>query len=100
MLQGGDVKEQYRTTNLVSVSLTKICIDGSTFTGVFSTALDLAIQNYDEQPLTFAMARTPSTGCSFTINAVIEPGVVGGDSGFPSGGLPFGQINIGDGLAS
>ena len=93
-------KEQYRTTNLISTALTKICVNGSTFTGAFSTALDLAIQNYDEQPLTFAMARTPSTGCSFTINAVIAPGVVGGSSGFPSGGLPFGTINIGDGLAS
>src|SRR5262245_41302759 len=92
-------EEQYRTTNLISTSLGKICIDGSTFTGVFSTALDLAIQNYDEQQLTFAMARTPSTGCSFTINAVLAPGVVGGSSGFPSGGLPFGTINIGDGLA-
>src|SRR6185503_1059702 len=51
-------KEQYRTTNLISASLSKICINGSTFTGAFSTALDLAIQNYDEQPLTFAMART------------------------------------------
>jgi len=93
-------KEQYRTTTTISASLTKICINGSTFTGVFSTALDLAIQNYDEQPLTFAMARTPSAGCSFTINAVLAPGVVGGSSGFPSGGLPFGQINIGDGLAT
>jgi hypothetical protein len=97
---GGSSKEQYRTTNLVSTSLTKICINGSTFTGVFSTALDLAIQNYDERPLTFAMARTPSTGCSFTINAVIQPGVVGGSAGFPSGGLPYGTINIGGGLSS
>src|SRR6185436_18152694 len=70
------------------------------FTGVFSTALDLAIQNYEEQPLTFAMARTPSTGCGFTINAVIQPGVVGGSSGFPSGGVPFGTINIGGGLST
>ena len=101
MLQTGDSrKEQYRTTNLVSTSLTKICINGSTFTGVFSTALDLAIQNYDEQPLTFAMARTPSSGCSFTITAVLQPGLVGGSSGFPSGGLPFGTINIGDGLST
>src|SRR4051812_20059978 len=47
MLQGrGSKQEQYRTNNLVSRSLSKICIDGSTFTGVFSTALDLAIQNY------------------------------------------------------
>ena len=101
MLQAGDPhKEQYRTTNLVSSSLAKICVNGSTFTGVFSTALDLAIQNYDEQPLTFAMARTPSSGCSFTINAVLQAGVVGGSSGFPSGGVPFGTINIGDGLST
>jgi hypothetical protein len=99
MVQAGSEKEQYRTTNLVSSSVTKICVDGSTFTGVFSTALDLAIQNYDEQPLTFAMARTPSAGCSVTISAVIEGGLVGGHSGFPSGGLPFGQIFIGDGMA-
>ena len=101
MLEAGPTdKEQYRTTNLISTALTKICINGSAFTGAFSTALDLAIQNYDELPLTFAMARTPSAGCSFTINAAIAPGVVGGFSGFPSGGLPFSTINIGDGLAS
>jgi len=101
MLPAGNAsQEQYRTTNLVSTSLTKICVDGATFTGSFSAALDLAIQNYDEQPLTFAMARTPSTGCSFTINAVIQPGLVGGVSGFPSGGLPFGTITIGGGLST
>ena len=101
MIRPGDSHdEQYRTTNLVGPSVTKICVNGSTFTGVFSTALDLAIQNYDELGLPFAMARTPSAGCSFTINAVIAPGVVGGSSGFPSGGLPFATINIGDGLSS
>ncbi len=98
---GGDTtEEQYRTTNLVSTALTKICIDGSSFTGAFSTALDLAIQNYDELPLSFSMARTPSTDCNFTISAVIQPGVVGGSAGFPSGGLPYHTINIGGGLAS
>ncbi|WPB74615.1 M57 family metalloprotease [Archangium violaceum] len=101
MLGTGDSSlEQYRTNNLISTSLTKICINGSTFTGAFSTALDLAIQNYDELPLTFAMARTPSTDCSIMINAVIQPGVVGGSAGFPSGGLPYHTINIGGGLAS
>lgn len=105
MLQTGESgKEQYRTTNTMrtsslSAGLTKICVNGSTFTGVFSSALDLAIQNYEQRTLTFAMARTPSTGCSFTINAVLQPGLVGGSSGFPSGGAPFGTINIGDGLA-
>jgi hypothetical protein len=99
-LDGHSHEEQYRTTNLISTGLTKICINGSTFTGVFSTALDLAIENYDQQPVTFAMARTPSAGCSFTINGVIQPGLVGGSSGFPSGGLPFGTINIGGGLST
>ncbi|NMO23104.1 hydrolase [Pyxidicoccus fallax] len=97
---GKATEEQYRTNNLISASLTKICVDGSSFTGAFSTALDLAIQNYDELPLTFAMARTPSTDCSYTINAVIQPGVVGGSAGFPSSGLPYHTINIGGGLSS
>jgi hypothetical protein len=99
MLRTGDSsKEQYRTSNLVSASLAKICVNGSTFTGTLSQGLDRAIQNYDQQPLSFAMARTPSSGCNFTINAAIVPGS-GGIAGFPSGGLPFGQINIGSGLA-
>jgi len=88
-------KEQYHTTNLIRSSVTKICIDGSTFTGIFGTALDLAIQNYNDLQLNVAMARAPSSGCDATINAVIAPGVDGGFSGFPSGGLPFPTINIG-----
>jgi hypothetical protein len=96
MLQAGDTTdEQYRTNNLVSASLTKICVNGPGFTGVFSTALDLAIQNFEELPLTFSMARAPSTGCSFTINAVIDPNMNGGVAGFPSGGLPYSSITIG-----
>jgi hypothetical protein len=96
----GSSKEQYRTNNLVSSSITKICINGSTYTGNYSTALDLAIQNYNERSLRFSMARTPSSGCSFTINALIQPGSAGGVAGFPSGGLPFSTITIFDGLAA
>jgi hypothetical protein len=92
-------EEQYRTNNLVGASVTKICVDGPGFTGVFSTGLDRAIQNYEELPLSFSMARAPSSGCSFTISAVLQPGLVGGSAGFPSGGLPYSRINIGDGLA-
>jgi hypothetical protein len=95
----GSTEEQYRTNNLVSPSVKKICVNASGFTGVFSTALDLAIQNYDEQPLHFAMARAPSTGCDFTINAVIDPNMNGGVAGFPSGGLPYSSITIGGQLS-
>jgi hypothetical protein len=95
----GTTEEQYRTNNVVSPTLTKICINGPAFTGVFGTALDMAIQNYDELPLTFAMARTPSANCSFTINALIDPNMNGGVAGFPANGLPFGQITIGGQLS-
>lgn len=91
----GPGKEQYRTTNLINPSLTKICVSAPTFTGALSTALDLAIQNYDELPLTFGMARAPSSGCSFTITAVIDPLLNGGVAGFPVAGLPFPTITIG-----
>ncbi|WP_304528724.1 M57 family metalloprotease [Archangium sp. Cb G35] len=95
----GTTAEQYRTTNTIAASVTKICVDGPGFTGVFSTALDQAIQNYEELPLSFSMARAPSTGCSFTINAVIDPNMNGGVAGFPSGGLPFSNITIGGQLS-
>lgn len=88
-------EEQYRTNNLVGAAVTKICVDGPAFTGVFSTALDRAIQNYEELPLSFSMARAPSTGCSFTINATINPSMNGGVAGFPANGLPYGSITIG-----
>jgi hypothetical protein len=65
------------------------------FTGDYSTALDRAIQNYDELPLTFAMARAPSSDCSFTITAVIDPLLNGGVAGFPVAGLPFATVTIG-----
>ncbi|RKG83668.1 M57 family metalloprotease [Corallococcus terminator] len=96
---GGTTEEQHRTNNFVSASVTKICINGPAFTGVFSTALDMAIQNYDELPLTFAMARAPSTDCSFIITAVIDPNMNGGVAGFPANGLPFGQVTIGGQLS-
>jgi hypothetical protein len=94
-------KEQYRTDNLVSTSLRTICVNGSAFTGVFSTALDNAIANYNGQNLTFRMQRTSgsTTGCGAVITGKIS-GPTGGSSGFPSRGLPFNTINIGGGLST
>jgi hypothetical protein len=96
---GDTTREQYRTTNLVSASLSKICINAPAFTGVFSTALDMAIQNYNELPLTFTLARTPSSGCGFTLNAYLDPNMNGGVAGFPSNGNPYGQMTIGGQLS-
>ncbi|TMQ06398.1 MAG: protease [Deltaproteobacteria bacterium] len=93
--------EQYRTTNLVSRTLTTICVNGAAFTGKFSTALNAAITNYNNLGLTFQMRRTSgsTTGCGATITARVSSGT-GGSSGFPSGGRPFNTINIGSGLQS
>lgn len=100
-VNGSTKDEQYRTNNLVSGSVTNICINGAAFSGVFSTALDNAIANYNGQRLSFHMTRTSgsTTGCSAVITGRIS-GPTGGSSGFPSGGLPFNTINIGSGLST
>jgi hypothetical protein len=100
MLESIDTtEEQYRTTNLVGSNIQRICISPSSgFTGSFSTGLDLAIENYNQLGLQFTLVRG-SSGCDATIRAVIKAGLVGGSSGFPKGGKPYGRINIGGGLA-
>ncbi|RKH04032.1 zinc-dependent metalloprotease [Corallococcus carmarthensis] len=101
MLQsGGASAEQYRTTNVVSTSLVKkICINPTaTFNSYsrLSQGLDLAIQNYNALGLCFTMVRGTTTGCNATIVATTAPGMVY-NSGFPSGGRPYGTITIGTG---
>jgi hypothetical protein len=94
--------EQYRTTNLVGTGVTKICVNPtSTFNSypLLSQGLDLAIANYNERGLRITFARGPTTGCTANITAQTTTGA-GGSAGFPSGGLPYGIINIGTGLES
>jgi hypothetical protein len=101
MLQPGkESAEQYRTTNLVSSSVTKICvIPTSQFNSYsrLSAGLDLAIENYNSQNLSFTMVRGSAPDCSATISARTTSGT-GGSAGFPTGGKPYGTINIGVGL--
>ncbi|WP_224369603.1 zinc-dependent metalloprotease [Hyalangium versicolor] len=103
MLQtDGKTQEQYRTTNLVSSSVTKICINPtSTFNSYsrLSQGLDLAIENYNQLGLSFTLVRNSTSGCSATIVAQTST-ATGGSSGFPSGGKPYGTINIGTPLQS
>ena len=102
LLPGKDSAEQYRTTNLVSSSVTTICVNPtSQFNSysVLSAGLDLAIENYNQQNLSFRMVRGPATGCSANIAAKTMTGT-GGSAGFPAGGLPYTEINIGTGLQS
>lgn len=101
MLQVDSSKEQYRTTNLVSLAVQDICIMPRRFTGVFSTAVDNAIAAYNAVNLNFTMRRVGNNtaGCDAVIEGRIS-GPVGGSSGFPSGGLPFDSFQIGSGLSS
>jgi hypothetical protein len=94
-------QEQYRTTNLVNAG-TKICVNPtSTFNSYsrLSQGLDLAIANYNGLGLSITFVRGPASGCTANITATITSGA-GGSSGFPSGGKPYGTINIGTGLQS
>jgi Dual-action HEIGH metallo-peptidase len=104
MLQRGEGSaEHFRTTNLVNTSIVKkICINPTSAFNSYtrlSQGLDLAIANYNSLGLSFTMARGPATGCNANITATTVTGT-GGSSGYPSGGLPYGQINIGTGLQS
>jgi hypothetical protein len=98
----GTSEEQYRTNNLVSTSLTKICVVPTASFDSYSqlsAGLDGAISNYNSLGLTFHLARGSASDCGATITAKTASGV-GGSSGFPKGGNPYGTINIGVGLQS
>src|SRR5204863_9201941 len=101
MLETVGTDEQYRTANLVGSGVSKICVNPtSQFAAIpkLSQGLNDAIARYNERGLRITFARGPTTGCTANITAKVSAGVVGGSSGFPSGGLPYGEINIGDGL--
>jgi hypothetical protein len=101
MLQPGkESLEQYRTTNLVGTSVSKICVvPTSQFNSYsrLSAGLDLAIANYNSLGLRLTFVRGSFADCTATINARTTSGT-GGSAGFPSGGKPYGTINIGVGL--
>lgn len=93
---------QYRTTNLVNTAaVDTICIDGSAFNGTMSTGLNNAIANYNNQNLAFTMLRTTGNqaGCDALITGSTK-GAAGGQSGFPSGGLPYSQFQVGKSTAN
>jgi opacity protein-like surface antigen len=96
--QGGN--EQYRTSNLVGTGVSKICIvPTSQFNSYsrLSAGLDLAIANYNGLNLRLNFVRGSFADCDATISARTTSGT-GGSAGFPSGGKPYGTINIGVGL--
>jgi len=104
MLQNTEqTAEQYRTTNLVATTVTKICINPtSSFAGnsALMTGLNSAVSTYNAQPLWWKMAVGPTTGCSANISITTQSGT-GSSAGFPSGGKPYpGPVYIGTGTPS
>jgi hypothetical protein len=101
MLQAGGSEEQYRTTNLVGTTVTKICVNPTaSFSGYSNliAGLDAAISNYNARGLRLTFQRG-GTGCTANITATTMSGA-GGSAGFPSGGKPYGTINIGTGMSA
>lgn len=94
----GDRFRQYRTNNLVDTNaVSTICINPTASfnsNANLSAGLDLAIARYNARALQFTMQRGGS-GCDANITAVADNSG-GGLAGFPSGGLPYGQVNIGN----
>ena len=99
--EDGPQFRQYRTSNLIAPSIAVICVDGSAYTGTLSQALDAAIANYTNLSLSFDMKRTSGStaGCDAVIKATSK-GAAGGSAGFPEGGLPYDNINIGKSTTS
>jgi len=81
-----------------SITLDISTPDGQAVARRLAAVCDVAIENYNQLNLTLTFVRG-STGCDVTISAKTTSGV-GGSSGFPSGGKPYGTINIGTGLQS
>ncbi|WP_164011891.1 M57 family metalloprotease [Pyxidicoccus trucidator] len=102
MLQPGEGSaEQYGSAG-VGTAVTKICVNPTSAFKSYtrlSQGLDMAIANYNSLGLRITFAWGPTTGCTANITAQTTSGT-GGSAGFPSGGLPYGVINIGTGLNS
>jgi hypothetical protein len=100
MLETNGTAEQYSTTNLMSRTITKVCINPSTaFKGnsALMAGLNAAVSAYNALPLTFDMAVGPTTGCGANISITTTSGT-GSSAGFPSGGKPYpGPVYIGTG---
>jgi len=107
MIESDSGHEQYRTNNLVNSPGTSIiCVNGAPFTdATLNSGFNQALENYNQlfqagisRLFFFRVTGGAIAGCSYFIDSVVVPGLVGGSSGFPGGGAPFGTINIGDGI--
>jgi hypothetical protein len=88
-------EEQYRTTNLVSVSggSRTINVSINTTASYFVNALDEAINRYNAENLTLRFQRVTGTG-DINIVTYYQVSNTLGSAGFPSGGNPYNEIRM------
>ena len=88
-------EEQYRTTNLVSVSggTRTINVSLNTTASYFVNALDEAIRRYNAENLTLRFQRVTGTG-DINIVTYYQVSNTLGSAGFPSGGNPYNEIRM------
>jgi len=99
--------EQYRTTNLVSVSgsvrtISVIGYTGGSFalTSKMRTGLQQAINHYNSKNLRLRFTLTFATSTNADIVVYRVSGGAGGSAGFPSGGNPYKWVRINSGTDS
>lgn len=103
MLMTTPGQEHYRTRNVVSYTVRRICINPtSSFANQtrLMQGLGLAIENFNALSLHFKFELGPVfIGCDASITIRTTTGN-GGSAGFPSGGYPYGVVFIGTGVTS
>ena len=95
--RGPGSAEHFRSANLVSTSVTKICVNPSSTLStypVLSQGLNLAIANYNALGLRIYFVRGPATGCTANISVQTQSGS-SYLSGLPANGLPYPRITVG-----
>ena len=85
--------EHYRTTNLVSGTRT-ISVSLNTTQANFVSATDEAIRRYNALPLRIKFQRVTGTNGNIKIVTFFQQSNTLGSAGFPSGGNPYGTINM------
>lgn len=86
-------EEHYRTTNLVSGTRTITVSLSSGAPSYFVTATDIAISRYNALPLRLKFQRV-SSGGNIKIVLYYQVSNTLGSAGFPSGGNPYGTIQM------
>lgn len=99
-LDRGTTQERWVHPNRVGATITRICVDGTAFSGPFNTPLNSVLAAYNALGLRFTFQRVTSTA---SCQAVITTRVLTAfsrASGYPSGGRPYPTISLGSGFSS